>query len=157
MTGSSLLLACPARGAMVVTIGEEEILYYPRIKGASPDRSEARNCAGGRRAYAQHGSATCEPLSEVMRSSGSTLRPTNRVSRSNFALALHPGKAVRRWPVDSTGRDVAGGIIFGLHDPMLENAASIRGDGPFLVRNLDSTWPRRDYVSVTGDRSRRLP
>ena len=26
---------------------------------------------------------------------------------------------------------------------MLENAASISGNGPFLVRNLDSTWPRR--------------
>ncbi len=34
-------------------------------------------------------------------------------------------------------------IANGLQDPISEKAGSIRGDGPFTVRNLDPAWPRR--------------
>jgi hypothetical protein len=140
--GEFAVVGMPGPGAVVVTVDEGEILYYPRIKGASPDdlrRGTALvddelmlNTAPrpvslvGSHAYQRIDISAGQPSIEV-----------------NFALKLHPGKAIAVCPVDSAGRGVSGVIVSGLYDPMLETAASASGNGPFLVRNLDSTSPRR--------------
>jgi hypothetical protein len=52
--------------------------------------------------------------------------------------------------VEQSGRGLSGVIAFGLEDPISAKAESVRGDGPFPVRNLDPGWPRRVMFLAPG-------
>jgi RNA polymerase sigma factor (sigma-70 family) len=140
--GEFAVVGMPGPGAVIVTVGEGETLFFPRTLGASPDDLRRGTALAddelmlntvprpmslvGSHAYQRIDAPADQPSIEV-----------------NFALALHPGKTVMVRAVEPSGRDLPGVIAYGLQDPTLEKAENICGDGPFPVQNLDPGWPRR--------------
>jgi RNA polymerase sigma factor (sigma-70 family) len=147
--GEFSVVGLPGPGAVIVTAGKGETLFFPRTPGVSAyDMMRGAALADdelmldtvprpvslvGSHAFKRIDAPNGDPDIEV-----------------NFALALHPGKTVVVRAVEPSGRGLSGVIAFGLEDPISAKAESVRGDGPFPVRNLDPGWPRRVMFLAPG-------
>ena len=140
--GEFLVVGMAGPGVVIVTAGSGDTLFFPRSLGASRDDQRRRTALADDEFMLN---TVPHPVSLVGSHAYRRIdAPADRREiEVNFALALHPGKTVVVRAVDASGQEIPDLIAYGLEDPISEKSGSIRGDGPFPVRNLDPGWPRR--------------
>jgi RNA polymerase sigma factor (sigma-70 family) len=142
-TGRFTVVGVPGMGVLIVTAGVGNDILFPRLRTVSPE-------------HQRRGLAVPDDNSLL----DTMPRPINLIGTNayrvidvpggrdewevNFQLTVKPGRTLIVRVVDPLGRSLEGVTAFGLREPTL-NSYPIRGDGPFVVHDLDPGWPRRVF------------
>jgi RNA polymerase sigma factor (sigma-70 family) len=141
--GHFAVVGVPGQGVLVVTAGVGDDVLFPRLRTASPEHRRQGLALADDDSLLN---TIPRPISLIGSNAYRVVDvPEGRDDLEvNFKLAVKPGRNLIVRAVDPMGNSLKGVTALGFREPTL-NSWAIRGDGSFVVHELDPDWPRRIF------------
>jgi RNA polymerase sigma factor (sigma-70 family) len=141
--GHFAVVGVPGLGVLVVTAGVGDDVLFPRLRTASTEHRRQGLALADDDSLLN---TIPRPISLIGSNAYRVIDvPEGRDNLEvNFKLAVRPGRNLIVRVIDPMGNSLKGVTAFGFREPTL-NSWAIRGDGSFVVHELDPDWPRRIF------------